>query len=50
MIPLSHLSFVQCRQEKFRSKKKIKIKVFHSVVIVGGWGGGGGGQRPSSMT
>ena len=42
MIPLSHLSFVQCRQEKFRSKKKIKIKVFHSVVIVGGWGGEGG--------
>ena len=45
MIPLSHLSFVQCRQEKFRPKKKIKIKVFHSVVIVGGGAGGGGGSK-----
>ena len=42
MIPLSHLSYVQCRQEKFRPKKKVKIKVFHSVVMVGG---GGGGER-----
>ena len=40
MILLSHLSFVQYRQEKFRPKKKIKIKVFHSVVIVGGGEGG----------
>ena len=38
MIPLSYLSFVQCRQEKFRPKKKVKIKVFHSVVMVGGGG------------
>ena len=36
MIPLSHLSFVQCKQVKFRPKKKIKIKVFYSVVAVGG--------------
>ena len=43
MIPLSHLSYVQCRQEKFRPKKKVKIKVFHSVVMDGGGGGGGGG-------
>ena len=44
MIPLSHLSFVQCRQEKFRPKKKVEIKVFHSVVMVGGGGGGGDGK------
>ena len=44
MIPLSHLSFVHCRQEKFRPKKKIKKKVFHSVVIVGEGGGGGGAK------
>ena len=42
MIPLSYLSFVQCRQEKFRPKKKVEIKVFHSVVMVGGEEGGGG--------
>ena len=35
MIPLSHLSFVQCEQVKFRSKKIIKIKGSHSVVTVG---------------
>ena len=45
MIPLSHLLFVQCRQEKFRPKKKVEIKVFHSVVMVGGGGGGGGGGK-----
>ena len=53
MIPLSHLSFVQCRQEKFRPKKKVEIKVFHSVVMVvvgDGVGGGEGEERPSSMT
>ena len=38
MIPLSYLSFVQCRQDKFRPKKKVKIKVFHSVVMVEGGG------------
>ena len=38
MIPLSHLSFVQCDQVKFRPKKKVKIKVSHSVVAVGGMG------------
>ena len=35
MIPLSHLSFVQCEQVKFRSKKKVEIKVSRSVVAVG---------------
>ena len=34
MSPLSHLSFVQCEQVKFRPKKNVKIKVFHSVVAV----------------
>ena len=34
MIPLSHL-FVQCEQVKFRPKKKVKIKVSHSVVAIG---------------
>ena len=50
---LSHLSFVQCKQVKFRPKKKIKIKVFHSVVAVGCEGKragererGGGRQGP----
>ena len=43
MIPLSHLSFVQCEQVKLQPKKKVKIKVSHSVVVVGtvgvrGWG------------
>ena len=42
MIPLSHLSFVQSEQEKFRRKKKVKINVCHSVVAVGTMGDGGG--------
>ena len=58
MIPLSHLSFVQCEQIKFRPKKKVKIKVSHGVVAVGtvcvwregGGGGGGGGAGASSVT
>ena len=41
MIPLSHLSFVQCEQIKFRPKKKVKIQVSHSVVAVGTEVGGG---------
>ena len=48
MILLSHL-FVKCEQLRFRPKKKVKVKVSHSVVAVwtaGGRGGGGGGQRP----
>ena len=58
MIPLSHLSFVQCEQVKF-DKKTVKIKVSHSVVAVGtecvcvcvgGGGGGESGQSPSSTT
>ena len=45
MIPLSHMSFVQCEQVKFRPKTKVKIKISHSVVAVGTvfFGGGGGG-------
>ena len=35
MIPMSHLSFVQCEQIKFRPKKNVKIEVSHSVVVVG---------------
>ena len=35
MIPMSHLSFVQCEQIKFRHKKNLKMKVSHSVVAVG---------------
>ena len=45
MIHMSHLSFVQCEQIKFRSKKNVKMKVSHSVVaawIVEGMRGGGG--------
>ena len=49
MIPMSHLSFVQCEQKKFRPKKNAKMKVSQSVVAVGivaGVGGGGdGGAR-----
>ena len=49
MSPLSHLSFVQREQVKFRLKKKVKIKVSHSAVAVGTVGGGEGrGQRPSA--
>ena len=46
MIPMSHLSFVQCEQIKFRPKKNVKMKVSHSVVAVGivAGGGGGGGE------
>ena len=54
MIPLSHLSFAQGGQVKCRPKKKVIIKVSHSVVAEGTvcvcvWGGGGV-QRPSGMT
>ena len=46
MIPMSHLSFVQCEQIKFRPKKNVKMKVSHSVVAVvivaGAWGRRGG--------
>ena len=42
MIPMSHLSFVQCEQIKFRPKKNVE-KVSHSVVAVGIVAGGGGG-------
>ena len=43
MIPMSHLSFVQCEQMKFRPKKNVKMKVSHSVVAVGIVARGGGG-------
>ena len=48
MIPMSHLSFVQCEQVKFRPKKNVTMKVSHSVVAIGmvaGAGGGEGGAR-----
>ena len=55
MIPMSHLSFVQCEQIKFRPKKNVKMKVSYSVVAIGivagvkcvcvCGGGGGGGAR-----
>ena len=35
MIPMSHLSFVQCEQIKFRPKKNVKMKVSQSIVAVG---------------
>ena len=35
MIPLSHLSFAQDGQEKCQPKKKVIIKVSHSVVAEG---------------
>ena len=44
MIPMSHLSNVQCKQIKFRPKKNVKMKVSHSVVAVGIGAGGGGGR------
>ena len=53
MIPLSHLSFAQGGQVKCLPKKKVIIKVSHSVVAEGQGvcgGGGGGVQRPSGMT
>ena len=51
MIPLSHLSFAQGGQVKCLPKKKVIIKVSHSVVAEGTvCVGGGRGQRPSGMT
>ena len=46
MIPMSHLSFVQCEQIKFRPKKNVKMKVSHSVAAVGivAWDAGVGGM------
>ena len=51
MITLSHLSFVQGGQVKCLPKKKLLIKVAHSVVAEGTvcvWEGGCKG--PSGMT
>ena len=52
MIPLSHLSFAQGRLVKCRPKKKVIIKVSHSVVAEGtvcvcreGRGGGCKGRQ-----
>ena len=58
MIPMSHLSFVQCEQLKFRPKKNDKMKLYHSVVAVGivrgegeaRDGGGRGGEFMSCHT
>ena len=44
MILMSHLSFTQCKQIKFRPKKNVKIKVSHSVLAVGIVAGGGRGN------
>ena len=50
MIPLSHLSFAQGGQVKCRPKKKVIIKVSHSVVAEGTVCVGVAVQRPSGMT
>ena len=50
MISLSHLSFAQGGQVKCRPKKKVIIKVSHSVVAEGTVCVVGGVQRPSGMT
>ena len=42
MISMSHLSFVQCEQIKFRPKKNVKKKVSQCVVAVGIVAGRGG--------
>ena len=43
MIPLSHLSFVQCEHVKSRPKKRVEIKVFDSALAIGTMGAGVGG-------
>ena len=52
LIPLSHLSIAQDGQVKCRPKKRVIIKVSHSVVAEGTVCvcRGGGVQRPSGMT
>ena len=50
MIPLSHLSFAQGGQVKCLPKKKVIIKVSHSVVAEGTVCVWWGVQRPSGMT
>ena len=42
MIPMSHMSFVQCEQIKFQLKTNVKMKASHSVVTVGIVAGEGG--------
>ena len=54
MIPLSHLSFVQCEQVKLRPKRRVEIKVSRSVTAVGTVcvcveGGGGGVQHDMNL-
>ena len=44
MIPMSHLSFVQCEQITFPPKKNVRMKVSHSVVVVGIVAGGRGAR------
>ena len=54
MIPMSHMSFVQCEQIKFRPKKNVKMKVSHSVVavevVVGERGSSGRGWNSCHVT
>ena len=45
MIPLSHLSFVQCEQVKSRPEKRVEIKVSDSAVAIGTVGAGVGGRH-----
>ena len=45
MIPLSHLSFVQCGQVMSRPEKRVEIKVSHSAVAIGTVGAGEGVGR-----
>ena len=48
MIPLSHMSFVQCEQVKSRPEKRVEIKVSDSAVAIGTVGAGvGGGGVPT---
>ena len=52
MIPLSHLSFAQGGQVKCLPKKKVIIKVSHSVVAEGTvcvCVGGGGGRGAKAV-
>ena len=43
MIPLSHMSFVQCEQVQSRPEKRVEIKVSDSAVAIGTVGAGVGG-------
>ena len=47
---MSHLSFEQCEQIKFRLKKNVRMKVSHSVVAVGIVAGGRGAAQDGGVT